>query len=165
MTPQEMDKWIFQNPIGFYALMREGKMYLRDVRDKELYRSEDRKRIPQGKECVFFRTGDLLAIFLKIGRFKGHATLRSDEFLMDPGLVKQDAITRVENMDRTMLVNALTQSDSFSQFRQNFTEPNFMDTITDEELRRLLLFMTLKRSTAACQLLHRYFVQLDLFRP
>lgn len=167
MTEDEQKHYIFENRLGFYAFRRSGnpRLYLRDVRNKEIYRSTDRKLIPQGKDCSSFRSGNLAFIFLTGMRMRGQGGVAS---LADPLLPPyRDSLARYRTLPRPALEADLRASEAFHQFIQNFPNTGSEDvlrTLSDDDLRLVLFFLQLKKASQGCSLLLEIFRALSLYR-
>lgn len=166
MTEADMAKYIFDNTVGFYAFVKTGtdRLYIRDVRNKDVYRTEDRKLIPQGKDCTSFRAGDLAYIYLSIARHIGLGAPDDDEHLAR----FRHIINRYRTMPREALESAFSSCEGFPQFRQNYPPgtplADIFSSLSDHELRRLLVFLQLKRQTDQCPLLATLFRTINLFK-
>lgn len=177
MTEDEMGYWIFGNTVGFYAFYKttpKGKtLYIRNVRNKDLYRTRDRKLIPQGKDCAFFRTGDLLFVYLSLARFLGYDSVESDEILTQTAR-ELPIWNRYCGMPHDEIRQVFQSNESFGQFHRNFyinndpdhliSREDLMKQLTENELRRLLIFSHLKRKTAGCSTLRNLFEKARLLK-
>ena len=133
MTPEEQSRWIFDNPSGFYFFNKNGIMYIRDVRNKALFRLTDRKKIPVGKACNLFRKGELLFIGLQGLRLVSPEVAETLLTAAVGGEALTDPATPRETLE-TML-RALEIVDSL---------PQTMETLSTQDIRYLLAVQKLK---------------------
>ena len=154
MNEEELSKWIFDNPVGFYAFKKDGDLFLRDVRNRELYRLTDRKKIPQGKKCTSFNAGELMYICLRALR------MLSVEDAED--MIRQTHLfLPSRSLPRTQLETSLCNSSFFNVFKKQIhhgihdihdtvVDENDIDnntilqSLSEEELRLLLAISSLK---------------------
>ena len=154
MTPEEVERYIDGNQVGFYGFQKNGKLYIRDVRNKELYRTEDRKLIPQGKDCTSYRMGDMAFIYLSLFRHlpEGH-----------PSLFTPELQNRFQPMPRPEMERLLMSTEAFPQLKKNLPDGS-LSSLTDEELRQVLMFTHLRKNTDGGTTISNLFHQFHLFR-
>lgn len=138
MSPEEQSRWIFDNPVGFYFFAKNGIMYIRDVRNKALFRLKDRKKIPVGKACALFRKGELLSIGLQALRL---VSPEAAEALLNAART-EDLLLPPETPRDTIEAMLRPYADNLAVLTTHLQQP--LDTMTTMDLRFLLAMQGLK---------------------
>ena len=178
MSRQDLDRYIFENPVGYYMYKKDRLLYFRDVEDKDLYRTKDRKKIPAGRACSNMKMGDILYIMLVVFRFMGYSSTFDEKILVHLKKYKTEEEMRLwAKKPREELEEMFMRAGSFPKFIQHFPlpegiesveDPRFvpgvMGSITDEELEYLIIIMQLVINTELCPLMMEIFKEMSLFR-
>ena len=178
MSRQDLDRYIFENPVGYYMYKKDRLLYFRDVEDKDLYRTKDRKKIPAGRACSNMKMGDILYIMLMVFRFMRYSSTFDEKSLVHLKKYKTEEEMRLwVKKPREELEEMFMRAGSFPKFIQHFPlpegiesveDPRFvpgvMGSITNEELEYLIIIMQLVINTELCPLMMEIFKEMSLFR-